>query len=379
MARNRSGIRSRRRRAVSLLEVAASVMVAGICIGATASAIHVITCNGANLAQRGEAQTAAAIAIHRIRSELSMAITVTELTSQSAAITHPDVTGDGIDDVIRYAWSGTTGDPITREFNSGAAAAVLDDCNGFTLAVDIEDPVEDLEPETTGEVQVAAHDQYPGGYVYSTIAMEVKSPNRVAEYFTPSYAGAVSCDVTRVLISMRRAGSGGGTATISIQPRAAGTYNPSGTFLGEATVAGTDLPAEFQWREFAFSDVTVPVDTGLTVVVQGDSSNSGQVETHLLSFQNFIDGVTLRYTTNNGGSWLPNVNLARWDMRIYVYGSYTLSTTTGSGVFASGWLESIHMQVRTPTGAQDAVFDSAIHCLNRPSVAGLSVGDIPVR
>ncbi len=353
-----------------------------MCIGATASAIHLITYGGGNLAARGEAQTAAAIALQRLRSELSMAITVTELTSTAITVTHPDITGDSIDDTIRYAWSGSAGHPITREFNGGTPTSVLDDCSGFALAIDLADALEGTQPQTTGEVLIAAHDQYPGGYVYITIAMDVKSPNRVAEYFTPSYAGAVSCDITRVLIPMRRIGNGSGMATISIQPAAAGTYNPSPSAdvaPSEVTVAGTDLPTEFQWREFAFSDVTVPVDTGLTVVVEGDNNNSGEVETHQLSSQNFIDGMTLRYTTNNGGSWLPSFNLARWDMRIYVYGSYTLSTMVGTGVFESGSLGSIHLQVKTDGGGEELVLNSAVRCVNRPPLAGLPVNSIPNR
>lgn len=367
--------------AFTLVEIVASLLIAGICVGATASAVHIITYGGSDLAHRGESHTAAALALHRMRGELAMALTVTELNATAITFTHPDMTGDATDEVIRYVWSETPGDPVTRSVNGAAPTTLLADCEAFALTVDVRDAQEGTQPQVTGEVLVAAHDQYPLGLLYVTSTMPVTNQDYVGEYFTPSYPDAVSCEITRVRLVMKKWGTASGSARIMIQPRAAGTYNPAPTILGEVQVEGADLPSEFQWREFSFSGVTTAVNDGVLVVVRGTNTNSAAVAVHSLSLVSFIDGMALRYTNNGGATWQPTVNLALADMRIYVYGRYTLSTLVGSGTLASGNVESIHLELHTAVGGpgEDVVMNSAVRCLNKPSITGLPINDVPVR
>lgn len=89
---------------------------------------------GTNLERRSQVQTAAALAVQRMRAELRYATRIASLASTSVQFTHPDVTGDGNEDTVLYSWTGTPGDPLTRQVNGGAAETILARCVSFSLS-----------------------------------------------------------------------------------------------------------------------------------------------------------------------------------------------------------------------------------------------------
>ncbi|RJP37672.1 MAG: hypothetical protein C4547_05395 [Phycisphaerales bacterium] len=366
----------RRRGGFTLIELTASMLVAGLCIGATVSALHVVTTGGARLAQRSEAQAAVGIGVNRMIAELSMAMTVVSISSTGISFTHPDVTGDSVDDQITYAWSGTPGDPVTRKLNSNAAAAVISGAADFSLGVDVRNAAEEFQPDRTPELTVASHDIYPSIFVVDP--KPVSNSEYVAEYFgVPNYPNSVACRITRVLISISANGARDRQLALTIERNQSGTYNPDGTALGRVDFDEADLPDAFQWRQFNFSGVEVPVGQGCTIVLRGIGGSQGAwVETHLLSV-GLLDGMTLRYSSNAGTTWSPAL-LTISDMRFFVFGEYVLNTSSGTGSLASGTLESVHLHVQT-AGDDPVVVDTAARCLNRPSLAGQSMAAVPTR
>src|SRR5262245_58496616 len=81
-------------------------------------------------------QLAATRVADQITSELSYALSVTELTSTSITFTVADRDRDGLPETIRYAWSGVSGAPLTRQYNNGKEYSVLDDVSELALAYD---------------------------------------------------------------------------------------------------------------------------------------------------------------------------------------------------------------------------------------------------
>jgi len=73
----------------------------------------------------------------QIVEELRSAIWIREHTATSVEFAVPDRDGDGNAERIRYAWSGTSGDPLTRQYNGGKVVDVLDDVNVFDLGYDL--------------------------------------------------------------------------------------------------------------------------------------------------------------------------------------------------------------------------------------------------
>ncbi len=71
-------------------------------------------------------------ALDEITADLRLATAVTEATATAVTFTVPDRTGDDVAETIRYAWSGTAGDPVTRTFN-GVTVDFVDDVHQLDL------------------------------------------------------------------------------------------------------------------------------------------------------------------------------------------------------------------------------------------------------
>ena len=61
-------------------------------------------------------------ALVELLADLEFALAFSEKTDHALTFTVPDRDGDFISETIRYAWSGTPGDPLTRQYNGGAVA-----------------------------------------------------------------------------------------------------------------------------------------------------------------------------------------------------------------------------------------------------------------
>ena len=117
----------------TLLEVVlALAIVAAIAIGMMGAML---------LAQRGTAVAADAgdktaqqtRAMQMLTTDLGLATAITERTATAVTMTVPDRTGDGQPETVRYAWSGTAGDALTRQFNGGAASIIASNVCQFNL------------------------------------------------------------------------------------------------------------------------------------------------------------------------------------------------------------------------------------------------------
>jgi hypothetical protein len=111
-----------------------SLAASSVLVGGVASAVFVAT--QAVVAPSGPTGAAAASASRaaELLAELHFAATVTERTATSVTVTVADRTGDGLAETVRYAWSGTAGDPLTRQYNGGTVAVFAADVHRFSLS-----------------------------------------------------------------------------------------------------------------------------------------------------------------------------------------------------------------------------------------------------
>ena len=70
-------------------------------------------------------------ALSEMLSELEFAISFSEKTATAITFTVPDRDGNDAPETIRYAWPGTPGDALTREYNGSAPAALVENVHGF--------------------------------------------------------------------------------------------------------------------------------------------------------------------------------------------------------------------------------------------------------
>ena len=78
-------------------------------------------------------RTNSAIAESDLLADLRLATGFTERTSKAATFTVPDRDGDGKQEKLRYAWSGTSGDPLTLSYNGSAPLVITNDVRSLTL------------------------------------------------------------------------------------------------------------------------------------------------------------------------------------------------------------------------------------------------------
>ncbi|GAB5407270.1 MAG: hypothetical protein Aurels2KO_55010 [Aureliella sp.] len=75
----------------------------------------------------------AVFAVDEILTDMQFATSFTERTTTSVEFRVPDRDGDGSKETIRYAWSGTAGDPLTKAYNGSAPVSVLDNVADLNL------------------------------------------------------------------------------------------------------------------------------------------------------------------------------------------------------------------------------------------------------
>jgi hypothetical protein len=72
--------------------------------------------------------------VEQIITDARFALSFSERTSNALTFTVPDRDADGQPETIRYAWSGTAGDPLTVEYNGQPAQTLLTDVESLNLS-----------------------------------------------------------------------------------------------------------------------------------------------------------------------------------------------------------------------------------------------------
>ncbi|MEM7455362.1 MAG: hypothetical protein AAF456_13510, partial [Planctomycetota bacterium] len=97
-----------------------------------------------------------------VSENLQHAISIGELSANAVEFTTTDRDGDGVEDVFRYEWSGTTGDPVYKTINGGTRFMIAEDVNQFTLTTTSEVSTTAGTYESQ-QVVIKHHDDSTGG------------------------------------------------------------------------------------------------------------------------------------------------------------------------------------------------------------------------
>lgn len=118
------------RRGYTLVELVACVAATSILVAGMGSVV-MVAARSTNQDTLPARQIQVSMAVHDILAELQFAISFSERTANAVEFTVADRDADTIAETIRYAWSGTAGDPLTREYNGAAAVNYLDNVQTF--------------------------------------------------------------------------------------------------------------------------------------------------------------------------------------------------------------------------------------------------------
>ncbi len=119
------------RQAFTLIELAISLAASTLLVAGLASSLYISSQALNENANSSQQTRTAAVVLHDLATDLNEAIAFSERTATALTFTVPDRNGDNLPETIRYAWSGTLGDPLTYQFNGGTVVTLATDVQSF--------------------------------------------------------------------------------------------------------------------------------------------------------------------------------------------------------------------------------------------------------
>ncbi|MCG8405339.1 MAG: prepilin-type N-terminal cleavage/methylation domain-containing protein [Phycisphaerales bacterium] len=282
------------RRGFTLSELTVSAFIMGLVMVGVASSVMVATEALPDEDDPSQAAVRAAAIADQIVEELRYAIAITERSGTVIAFAVGDRDSDGAPERIRYAWSGTAGDPLTREYNGGTAVEIAQDVHRFSLSYHLDAVTEEYPGPTIESAEtVLASFAGAGGKKF-----KVEHRNHVGQYFNATLpAGAKTWRVTRVGFEAAKDGAANGVTRVQLRT-ADSNKRPTDTVLEEYFLEESTLGSNFTWQEYAFNSVTnLQPDAGLCLVLQWVSGGKSAG----IHYNNA--GNAMVYTDNDGFTW----------------------------------------------------------------------------
>ena len=207
-------------------------------------------------------------ALLRLTDELSQANSISALSSIDVRFNVADRDADGIDETINYAWSGTTGDELTRTLNDGGAISSISDVESFKLS-----PIFETQTLT-----------YPGPIVDSA-ETAIESPVNINQYSqtvdtTTWFSQTITPSLTPTAVTwavfaidLNIASNNAATEQFRVQLRLSNADgSPSSYVIQDRLVSESSLFSWFQWTRISFIDpVRLHRDTPTVFVIGQDS------------------------------------------------------------------------------------------------------------
>jgi len=345
-----------RLRAFTLVELVASTAVAAILMTGLASALLLATRALPNEDCPAGQVLGGARILDEIVADLQAAQAVVEHTAWSLTFLVADRDRDGVSERIRYAWSGTAADPLTRQCNAGPEVAVEEGVYKLSFGYDIKSIAEEYvgAPVESGEVELDSH-----GYVYGEAkSFKVEKDKWPGQYFEPSLPNdAVSWRVTRLFLYVIADGPREDTTLVQLRlPKADRT--PTDTVLYEEVMDEANLNTYYAWEEIVYGKtVNVNPDTGLCIVLKhGGGGPSARI---MYDEDGGSGGIN---TKDAGKSW----GYFDWLARLYyVYGKY--STPGPPQTATRQYLTGVHIDLQLSSDAESRVQTSG-QLLNAPEL-----------
>ena len=253
-ARNRRRVR----RGFTLVELIAAMSVMAILMVGMGSTMIIAT----NAIPDGQSPVAIATesrnVLDRLTEDLLYATSITEKAAKALTFTVAD-RGHGAagPETIRYAWSGTSGDPLTLEYNGASAVNLIDEVQDFTLSYAVKSDEAGEIPLVEGAAEsLFAHSgsNLPAGQFYVLGRDYIES-----QYFVPQLpADATSWSITSVTFIGLKAG-GTNNSNLSVQVRSAvdsgsPPLHPDAPIIDQVTVLESNLTGS--WQQVLFSNAT---------------------------------------------------------------------------------------------------------------------------
>lgn len=197
---------------------------------------------------------AVSLGLRGVAADLQEATGFTVATSRVMEFTVPDRDNppDGSEETIRYEWSGTPGDPLTRTINGGSAFEVIDSLHSFIFGLETaEEPLDVPPPLVEGPEQLLQQHYSSSGAEWGTEVLTGGA--RLGAYLRPALSSeAVEFRVTRVRFYGSPYGYPTGELGVSVrEPEVSGI--PSDAVVEEVRVLESTILSN-SWHTTYFLD-----------------------------------------------------------------------------------------------------------------------------
>jgi len=197
----------------------------------------------------------AAGVVNELAGDLRFATLLVEQSPTVLDFVVADRDGDGAAERIRYEWSGTAGDPLTRTYNGASPITILNSVQEFQITPTIASTTTTLETTvTSGEVFLASNTNVQSGSDrgITTTAYSAQQINPIG--FASIPANALSWSATKVEFQGR--GGAGTSDTLLVQLHSSGDPHdgPTSHVLSQATVPESTLTGGTGWNTAIFPD-----------------------------------------------------------------------------------------------------------------------------
>lgn len=319
------GARSERtsRSGFTLMELTVSLLAGAVLIAGMGSSIFLATrANDVNIGPFQE-RNRAGETLHELSRELSHAVSLDDTASNERSIQFrvPDRTGDGIAERLRYAWSGTSGDPLELILHDGRSRRLLENVHHFKLGYHTRTVVNVFEQESPQQHWVSQSSSYFEN------SYHLGSEQGVGTDFVPSLpADAISWSVTDV--SLRCRSNGPTDGVIRAQVTTADDWRRPAAIIDEVLVYESDLPSQLNWHTVSFPNAHGLIPGERACVLFLYESGEQHVLTARIQTLSLDSPETWLLTTGQGGSTWQQHPLQ--DLSIRIRGTYTSTYTEES-------------------------------------------------
>jgi len=350
-----------RRPGFSLIEVVATLAVTGIVLGSVTGALRAMTLHGERLQTSEKTRSNSDIVLHQMRDELTFARTFSAPTDKSVTFNVPDITGDAVDDVIAYAWTGTAGDPLTRQVNGGLARPVVTSVTSFALEYrNAASTSEDVENESPEAVLI---------YNDSNLNLDkiaISNGDNFAQYFKPTLpAEATGYRITEIRVRAASTGATDGITTVKLMKATSGKSLTS-EVLATQTLAESSLSTTYLWQPIQFPNAPI-VAPGQSLGVVFEFTSGSDASALIEIQRSGVVSADLGLIRINILSILTGL-LGGQSLLFYSYGTYTSIETVNT----PGPLKSVHISVESAAPDSDNPLrsETGATCLNQPALSG---------
>ena len=309
----------------TLVELVVAIVASSMLIVGLASSIFIAT-QIVDPGKRTQQILDASETIRIIDDELRYANDIVDRSSTAIEFIVHDRTGDGQMDRIRYEWSGSSGDPLTKTMNGSTQAIIVPSVEFLNFNYTLETSTEQFTSPPTESAELILTEYVGSGLLSS---YRVTGSNWIGQYTNPALftnnslpADTISWTVTKAEVEAKYTKAGDKAQSWVRLRRATGDNKPSTSVIDEAVLSASSSSGTFAWKTLTFAEqVSLDPNDGICLTVEHKTKGNA------VDIQYDEHGDNWRVATNNAG--------ATWhhpppgdSLRHRIYGKYTQPATT---------------------------------------------------